>query len=439
MTTTSVGYVALLRRNQPFRRLWYGQVISQLGDWLDSIALFTLLLNLTGSGEAVGALLVAQYLPGAIVSPFAGVLIDRLPRKLVLIVSDLGRVLLVLLFLFVHTVGDIWIVYLVVALKFILTAFFEPARSAIIPDVCTREELVAANAISGATWSAMLALGAAMGGLVVGTLGVGASFLLDSATYIASAALIFSVRTTTDHRRPTTDELPKNSLVPSGSGRRRWSAVGGQVLRELAAGLRYIFAYPEVAWLTFSKAFWSMAGGVLLLLALYGRELFPLGRDGALSIGLLYAARGAGAGIGPIIAQRLFGDGQSFMRRAVGLSFFFSALGYIGFSYSPGLAIAMLCVVVGHVGGSIQWVFSTALLQMRLPERLRGRVFAVEYAALTLTTAISSYVTGLGRDAGVSPRPLALALAGVFAITGLIMTVALWRGRPDQAGEPAAA
>jgi MFS family permease len=421
-----VGYVALLRRNQPFRRLWYGQVVSQLGDWFDSIALFILLLNLTGSGQAVGLLMVAQYLPGALVGPFAGVVVDRLPRRLVLILSDLGRALLVLLLLLVHGAGDIWLAYTVVALKVALTSFFEPARSAIVPDLCAREELVAANAITGATWSAMLALGAALGGLVVGTLGVQASFLIDSASYVLSAALIFTVRV-------------GGGREAGGRRQEAGAAPPTRVLAELAEGLRYIFTHREVAWLTFAKTLWSMGGGVLLLLTLFGRGLFPLGREGALSIGLLYAARGLGAGIGPVLAQRFFGDGQRFMRRAVGLAFFFSAAGYVGFGLSPTLALAMLAVVVAHVGGSIQWSFGTSLLQMRLPERLRGRVFAIEYAGLTLTTALSSYLTGLASDAGAAPRPLALALAGVFLLTGLLMTAATWRDRPGLAGEPAPA
>ncbi|NTV64615.1 MAG: MFS transporter [Oscillochloris sp.] len=415
----SVGYVALLRGNQPFRRLWYGQVISQLGDWLDSIALFTLLLTLTGSGESVGMLLVAQFLPGALVGPFAGVVVDRLPRRLVLIASDLGRALLVLLFLLVHSAADIWLIYLVVILKVVLTSFFEPARSAITPDVCTREELVAANAISGATWSAMLALGAALGGMVVGLLGVQASFVLDALSYLLSASIIVTVRV---GEKQTTGGAHGSPSAPS-----------TRVLGELGEGLRYIFAHSEVAWLTFSKGLWSMGGGVLLLLALFGRELFPLGRDGALSIGLLYAARGIGAGIGPILAQRLFGDGQRFLRRAVGVSYVITAIGYVGFGYAPTLLLAMLAVVFAHIGGSVQWVFSTALLQMRLPDHLRGRVFAIEYAGLTLTTALSSYLTGLASDSGIAPRSLSVGLAAVFLLFGVIVTAALWRGFADKA------
>ena len=90
MSSHPIGYVALLRRNQTFRRLWYGQVISQLGDWFDSIALYALLWRLTGSGQVVGALLVAQFLPATLVGLWAGVIIDRLPRKVVLITADMA-------------------------------------------------------------------------------------------------------------------------------------------------------------------------------------------------------------------------------------------------------------------------------------------------------------------------------------------------------------
>src|SRR5262245_32588029 len=116
MSSQPIGYIALLRRNRSFRRLWYGQVVSQLGDWFDSIALYALLLRLTGSGQAVGALLVAQFLPSTIVGLWSGVVVDRLPRKLVMIVADLGRALLVLLYLLVRDVDHIWIIYVVMVL-----------------------------------------------------------------------------------------------------------------------------------------------------------------------------------------------------------------------------------------------------------------------------------------------------------------------------------
>lgn len=413
-------YLRVLRTNRNVRRLWYGQVVSQIGDWLDSVALFTLLLKLTGSGQAVGLLFLAEFLPGAVVGPFAGVVVDRLPRKLVLIASDLGRAALVLLLLLVNSREDLWLLYLAVAAKVSLSAFFEPARSAILPSICRREELVAANAISGATWSAMLALGAALGGIVAGTLGVRAAFLLDAASFLLSAVLIATVR------------------VASGPAPTRASQSPGprpSALVELRDGLRYVLAYPAVRWLTFSKAIWSLGGGVLLLLTLYGREIFPIGRDGAISIGLLYAARGVGTGIGPFLALRLGGEGQRFLRRAVAGSFFISAAGYLMLSGLASLPLAALAVLFAHIGGSIQWVFSTSLLQTRVPDRLLGRVFATEYAALTLTTALSAYLTGVARDAGASPALLAVVLGGIFAASGVFMVAVLWPEQTD-AGSP---
>ena len=317
--SSQIGYIALLRRNKPFRRLWYGQVVSQLGDWFDSIALYTILYTMTGSGEAVGALLVAQFLPSALVSPWAGVLVDRLPRRLVLIATDIGRGLLVLLFLLVQSRSDIWIIYLVTVLKNVLTSFFEPARSALTPDVTAREELVAANAISGATWWAMLALGAAAGGLVVGVLGLQAAFLIDSGSFLLSAALISSVRIVEHHRRAS-------------NGTSGWY--------ELREGLRYIARRRDVAIYTFTKGLWSIGGGVLVLLTIFGREVFPLGRDGALSIGLFYAARGIGAGIGPVLAQHWGGSSTIFLRRAIGPAFLLTGLGYLFVSGAPVLPLA---------------------------------------------------------------------------------------------------
>jgi MFS family permease len=420
VTTTSPGYLDVLRANRNFRRLWYGQIVSQLGDWLDNIALFTLLLKLTGSGQAVGLLFLVEFLPGAIIGPFAGVLVDRLPRKLVLIASDIVRAAVVLLFLLVDGPEDLWLLYSAVAVKFTMAAFFEPARSAIIPSICRREELVAANAISGATWSAMLALGAAIGGLVAGTLGVQAAFLLDAASFLLSALLIATVRVAGTGQSAGAEARTATSLGVS----------VGAVLGELREGFGYVLRHYEVAWLTFTKALWSLGGGVLLLLTLFGRELFPLGRDGAISIGLLYAARGIGTFAGPFVALRLGGDGEQFLRRAIGVAFAITGVGYMLSSGAPTLAVAALCIFFAHTGGSIQWVFSTALLQARVPNRLLGRVFATEFASFTLTTALSAYAVGVAHDMGFSPRTLTLICGVIFVVCGLVLGVALWRGRP---------
>ena len=159
-----IGYLNLLKTHRPFRNLWYCQVVSELGDWLNSIAIYSLILQLSGSGMAVATAMMAKLLPIFFVSPIAGVVIDRTSRKGVMILSDVLRFFIVLGFLFVDDKGDLWLVYTLVVLEISMAGFFEPARSAIIPSLIPRQHLVSANALSGSTWSVMLAFGAALGG-----------------------------------------------------------------------------------------------------------------------------------------------------------------------------------------------------------------------------------------------------------------------------------
>ncbi|HXE71426.1 MAG TPA: MFS transporter [Candidatus Nitrosotenuis sp.] len=413
MASSEVGYLGLLRDNPRFRRLWLGQVVSELGDWFHAIALYTLILRLTGSGEAAGALLVAQFLPGAFIGPWAGVVVDRLPRRQVMIAADLARAGVTLLFLLVREPGQVWLAYAATVAMVCLSSFFEPARSALIPRLTRREELLAANALGSVTWSTMLAVGAALGGAVAGALGTDGAFLLDSASFGISALLIASIRV---------DEPA--ACGPGLSAATRWG--------ELREALSYLQRQKDVALYAATKGLWSLGGGIMLLLALFGREVFPLGIDGATSIGLLYAARGVGAGLGPVLARQVGGTSVTFLRRAIGPAFLFTASGYALLSWAPSLGWAAAAVVLAHVGGSIQWVFSTLLLQLHVPDRLLGRVFAVELTLLTLTTALSSYLTGLAADAGWPPRELARAVALVFVLPGLALAWLLWPARPER-------
>ncbi len=411
-------YLGFLRRNNAFRRLWYGQIVSQLGDWFSSIALFTLLFKLTGSGQAVGLLLVAELLPSTIVGPWAGVLVDRLPRRLVMVAADVGRALLALLLLTVHRAEDIWVIYLATVLKVALTSFFEPARSATVPMVTERGDLVAANAISGATWSAMLAIGAALGGLVAGTLGTTAAFAIDSASFLLSAAIIVRIPIRELHLEARAAQPPQTGAA------------------DLRDGVRYLASHGEVLIYTSVKGLWSIGSGVLLVLMLLGRSVFPIGVDGALSIGLLYAARGLGAAIGPFLSQRVFGTDQVAMRRAIGPAVALTGLGYALASQAPAIWLAGLAIMLAHFGGSTQWVFSTALIQLRVPTSLQGRVFAIELALMTLAAAASSYAAGWLSDHGWGARDLTLLFGALFVPPALLLAALLWRA-PEPNRRPA--
>jgi predicted MFS family arabinose efflux permease len=414
-----VGYIQLLRSNHDFRNLFIGQLISQTGDWFNSVALFTLLLSLTGSGEAVGYILIIKLLPSFFAGPLAGVVADRFNRKTIMIVADIVRGFLVLGFLFVERPEQVWIVYALAALEVVVSTFFDPAKSAAVPNIVSREELISANALSAASWSVTLALGAAVGGVVTDAFGRNTAFVIDSMTFFVSAAYIARVQIRSSSRR-----LSRTSPL---------SVLEATGVTDLIEGARYLRANPRVLALLLVKSGWGLGGGVLLLLTVYGKQIFPIGRDGAASIGWLYAARGLGALIGPIIASMISSGEPRMMRKAISAAFFVSTAFYLLFAHSPVLAVALICVVGAHSGGSVQWVFSTTLLQMTVPDRFLGRVFALEMALLTLTMSVSTYVTGLGVDyPGLGARRMATVLGLAFAIPGIgWLMLQRWLDRGD--------
>ena len=151
----TIGYAALVRGNRTFRMLWFGQIISLLGDWFNLIASASLVAELTQSGLAVGGLFVVRMLAPFLMSPIAGVGADRYNRKRILVLTDVSRAVVVLLFLLVREPGQVWLLYVVTAVQLSISGFFFPTRNAILPDIVSERELGAANALSSATWSVM--------------------------------------------------------------------------------------------------------------------------------------------------------------------------------------------------------------------------------------------------------------------------------------------
>jgi MFS family permease len=399
------GYVDLLRRNRDFRQLWLGQVVSQMGDWFDTIALYTIVLNLTGSGRAVGLVLVARFLPSVILGPASGVIADRFSRRSIMIISDVVRAVVVLGFLLVRSADELWLVYVLTVIQLVFSTFFEPARTAAIPSIVAPRDLVAANTISSATWSTMLTLGAAVGGLITGWVGTNAAFVLDSATYLLSAALIMTVRL------PRRAPQQKKKLTIA-------SALG---LSQTLEGMKYVGSRPRVFAYLMVKPAWGLGGGILALLAVFGEKIFPVGRSAATGIGVLYAARGIGTAIGPFAARRFGGETRTRMQTAIGISFLIGGLFYITFGSATNFVFAVIVLAVAHTGGSVLWVFSTVLLQQSVEDNFRGRVFAAELALFTLTMAASNYLTGELLDRyGFSPRAVTVGIGVFFLLPGVV-------------------
>ncbi len=392
-------YFSLLRGNRSFRNLWYGQIVSQLGDWLNSIAIFTLILSLGGSGLALGTVMMAKLLPIFFVSPIAGVVVDRVDRRRVMIASDVARFAVVLGFLTVSSPDDLWLVYTLASVEIALAGFFEPARSAILPSVVSRGDLVAANALSGATWSVMLALGAALGGVVVSLFGIQAAFMLDASTYLVSAAFILRVRLPGEKATKPEDR-------PAG-------------LANFIDGARYILTRPGILMLTLLKTGLAIAGGVMTLIPLYAHQMLASPEAVSMGTGILYSCRGIGAAMGPILVRRWFGDSSRTLQIAIAGGFFLGGVSLGLFGASSGLVAASASLALIGLFGSIIWVFSSALIHLEADPRFLGRVFSMEMGLLTLVMGLSNWAVGYAVEgAGLTANQAAWALAGLFALPG---------------------
>jgi MFS family permease len=254
----------------------------------------------------------------------------------------------------------------------------------------------------------MLAFGAALGGFVTQLFGWETAIVIDALTFLISALLL--------------SRLELAHIPPEKKERPTWHDLTG--ITDLREGLKYVTRHKEVATLLLVKSGWALSGGILVLLTVFGEQVFSTGGQGGKS-GILYSVRGIGAALGPILAWHYLGETRKAMYRSISFSFFIASGAYILFSLAPTLLWAIPCVLVGHIGGSIQWVFSTTLLQQIVPDQFRGRVFAAEMALLTLILSFSTYFTGLGLDHGVDPRLLTMRLAIIFLLPGTFWVIYL--------------
>jgi MFS family permease len=380
-TTSSApttGYLQLVRDNPNFRYLWFGQIVSLLGDWFNLIASATLIASLSGSGVAVGGLFVVRMLAPFVVSPVAGVAADRFNRKRLLIVTDLTRAATLLGFLLVREPEDLWLLYVLTAVQLGISGFFFPTRNAILPDLVSRQELGAANALSSATWSVMLAFGAALGGLVAGGWGVYPSFVIDAITFLASALLISRIRYA-------------YSGIPEGTDTSVAAA-----LRDYLDGLRYLWHHKDFLAISLHKAALALfvSGAFQVVQVTLAEQVFVIGEGGGISLGLLYAAVGVGTGVGPIVARRFTGDRQGALRKAIFGGYLIAAGGLAIIATLNSFALVLLGTLLRGIGNGIGWVFSTQLLLQLIPDRVRGRVFSTEFAMFTLMNATASALGG---------------------------------------------
>jgi len=401
-------YWRLLRRNRDFRLLYFGTLISLGGDWFLTVALLDLVLQLTGSATLASLMLLCQSIPIFIFTPIAGSVVDRVDRRKLMIVVDGIRTIACLLPLLARTPALLPFAYLGVIVISIGSAYFEPASQAALPNIVGSEELAPANILMGSTWGTMLAVGAAIGGAVTMRFGRDVSFIVDAISFLASAWILWRIRT------PFSEGVGAGALAGPAAGK-----------APAATLIPYVRSHPRVLALLVSKGGYGMGAGSVALLGVFGREVF---KAGAFGIGLLFAARGLGALLGPFAVRKL-SDRDETQYRFISVSVLLFGLGYIGLGLSRTLAIGCAAVFLAHLGGGAQWLTSTYGLQREVPDFIRGRVFAADWGFVTLTIGISSLAAGLLSDhLGATIATIVISsLSILWAIFWGAWTWRLWR------------
>jgi MFS family permease len=380
-----------LLRNVRFLLLWAGQGISFIGDFVSTVALVILVVDLSGSASAVGGVLVARLLP-TLASPLVGVLADRLDRRAVLVVCDLARAGLVLGVIFAQ---NLLVIYGLVFLMGVARTLFNPTIRAAFPSVVRNGDLTRANSLISGTFSASFMAGPALGGLLVASVGVDAAFLLDAATYLISAAFLSRIH------------LPRPERSED-EGFFRELRFGFEYL----AGARIPLAIVVGAFLTIVTANATIPAEVFL-----AKGVFDAGDAG---YGLLVSMWGGGMVLGSALTAVL-GDRINLMLLYF-LSIFATALAFAGTGVAPTFALALGALAIAGAANGVDNVATDTTLQKRVPEALLGRVFASRYLTFSTGEALAYPAGGLIVDA-VGPRSTYLLAAIATAAAGLLVVL----------------
>ncbi len=418
------SYARLLRHNRNFRRVWLAQIVSEIGDWFYTLSIYTLLLQLTGHAGSVALALVLQVLPQTFVGPTAGVVNDRLRRKHVMIAADIVRFVVVLAMLFVRSRSMVWLVYPLLLAETTMAAFFEPARSSVIPNIATEDEVLVANTLSSATWSVNLLIGASVGGVVAAFFGRDTVFILNALSFLTLAFLISGMRFVEPHAESAVRLRPRDLVDYS----------------PVLEGIRYIRSHPTLLPAVFAKAGELMVGPSWVIFTVMGAREFAVhgrGIDTAggamLGMSILLGGRGLGALAGPLVAARWAGRSDHRLRLGILFGYLTIAVGYGVLGASRSVWMAAACAMLAHMGGSTVWVFSTTLLQLHTEDRFRGRVFSADLGLASLTFATTAYLCGRLLDAGISARTLASSTGVLMLVPAAILAFALRAVRSSEA------
>jgi MFS family permease len=403
----------LLRTNRNYRRLWTGQVVSEIGDHFNNIAVLSLALAHTHSGMSAALVMLARAIPAVMAGPLAGLMLDRLDRRHVMIASDLTRGVLALGFILSIPHRDNMLIYAFSALLMFASPFFSSGRSSILPTVTTPEELHAANSVTQITGWSTLTIGAATGGLTVAKFGYEWAFVLNSLSFFVSAWCVWGLRPMTGSFKVKRLVLSQNEVV------RPW--------HEYAEGLRYMGRTPLILGLALIGVGWATGGGAAqVLFSLFGELVFHRGPSG---IGIIWSFAGVGLLIGGAVAYTI-GPRLNFEKYkvAVAICYVVHGGGYVLFSQMQSFRWALVFIALSRAGVAVSSVLNMSQLLRHVDNSFRGRVFStmesMQWSVMMLSMGAAGFASTY-----TSPRQIGLWAGIASSTTAVFWAWANFTGR----------
>jgi MFS family permease len=413
-------FLHLLKTNRNYRWTWSGQVVSEIGDHFNNVAVFALALANTRSGLVVTGIMLSRAIPAVMAGPVAGVLLDRLDRKRVMIASDLIRAVVAIGFILAIPRSDTWLLYLLSALLMFASPFFTSGRSAILPTIASSEELHTANSLTQTTQWMTLTIGAFLGGTSVVQFGYKWAFAFNALSFVFSAACISRLRTERGNFRAERTALAEDKVV------RPW--------HEYTEGLRYMRASPLIFGLALVGIGWASGGGAAqILFSLFGELVFNRGPAG---IGYLWAAAGVGLLIGGAFAHWL-GKRISFeaYKRTISICYVIHGGSYVIFSQMRSFQLALLFLAISRGAVAVSSVLNMSQLLRHVSNEFRGRVFATMESMQWSVMMLSMAGAGAA-STNWSPRTIGVVSGLLSSSTAFFWLWANWTGRlPEPARE----
>lgn len=399
------GFWRLLRTNANYRYTWMGQVVSEVGDHFNSIAVLSLTLHLTGSGLAVGGVMIARTLPAILAGPVAGSALDRFDRRKIMLASDLVRAVIALAFILIPRFDQRWLLYLLSGLLVFASPFFTSGRSAVLPRIANSQELHTANALTQTTSWLTLSIGTLLGGVSTMKFGYQWAFVANAASFVFSAWAIWHLRTPEGHFRPERKLTAHHNL--------------GEFQKDWRETIAYMRATPLVFAVGMAYVGWASGGGAAqILFTLFGELVFKRGSEG---IGIIWSSAGVGLVIGGLCAHRL-GKRLSFRgyKNAISAGYFIHGLAYIFYALMPTIWLSSLCIGISRIAMGSNNVLNRTILLTHVPDRLRGRIFSTVDMMLNAMMMISMGAASVATD------HLAIRTIGVIAGCFSALTSIFW-------------